>query len=178
MGTWLQELDWQKPKSITELITGPKGRTVIPNHRGYYAFVNGAEKPLPGTCLYVGIAVGKKGLYGRLGGYLRTDISVAKATTMRHAGKRMLSFARIRGLAGQGASQTNTRRNDNSIHVSWTRAPFDFDSETKGRNEREFAYMLERAIIDYYRPIYNTANYDRYLDFDLEDEAHDGDVPW
>lgn len=170
MASWLQQLDWQRPLSISELINGPDGRTVIPTERGYYAFVEGAKKPLPTRCLYMGIAVGKRGLYGRLGSYLRSEVSTAKAAGMKHAGKRLLSFARIKGLSGAGTSDTNTERNDSFIHVCWALAPFDFDSETKGKNEREFAYMLERAMIDYYRPLYNTADWGRENDFDLEDD--------
>ena len=178
MSSWLQQLMWSKPHSITQLTTGADGRTVIPKERGYYAFVEGHNVPVPNRCLYVGIALGKTGLYGRLGSYLRTDVSLAKAKTMKHAGKRLLSFARIRGVDTLGTAKKNTAHNDSFIHVCWAPAPFNFESESKGKNEREVAYMLERAMIDYYRPIYNTANYDRYNDFDLEDDAFDGDIPW
>ncbi len=171
MPNWHQQIIWSKPASIHSIIHGAAGRTVIPQDRGYYAFVEGAMAPSPTRCLYVGIAVGKRGLYGRLGSYLRTSVTTAKAASMKHTGKKRLSFARIRGVDAMGSAQSNTVENDKFIHVCWAKAPFDFDSESKGRNEREVAYMLERALIDFYRPLYNTADWDRYNDFDLEDEA-------
>ncbi len=171
MATWKEHVVWQAPHSIHELVHGPQGRRVIPTDRGFYAFVDGATRPSPDRCLYVGIAAGKTGLYGRLGSYLRTSVTVGKASSMKHQGKKRLSFARIRGVDATGTAAANTPVNDKSIHVCWAIAPFDFDSASKGKNEREFAYMLERALIDFYRPLYNTADWDRYNDFDLEDDA-------
>ena len=175
MGTWKEQVVWEKPRSLHDVIHGPQGRTVIPATRGYYAFVEGKTTPSPNRWLYIGIAAGKTGLYGRLSSYLRTTVTVSKASHTQHTGKRRLFFARIVGINGSavglGGETLNTPIFDKSIYLSWALAPFDFDSETKGRNEREFAYMLERALIHYYRPLYNTANWERDNEFDLEDDA-------
>ena len=167
--TWLQRIEWTDPQSLHQLTAVQGARKAIPTDRGFYAFVEGKRQPSPDRTLYLGIAVGKRGLYGRLGSYLRKTVKASKAEKIVHEGKRRLSFARIKGLDGSGGSQINTPANDKFIHLCWAVAPLDFASASAGRNEREWAYMLERALIDYYRPLYNTADWEADLDLELDE---------
>jgi hypothetical protein len=166
-GTWVQQIVWSKPHSIYQLTATHGARADVPRVPGYYAFVEGARAPNVDHCLYIGIAAGKGGLYQRLGSYLRTSVTEHKAAGMKHEGKLRLSFARIKGIEGMGAATKNTASNDRFIHVCWAPSPIDV-TDSGGR---EMAYLLERALIDYYRPLYNTAAWDRDMDFDLEDTA-------
>lgn len=173
MPTWHDQIVWSVPHSISELTSARGARNKISNDKGFYAFVSGCHPPSPDRTLYLGIAVGKQGIRQRLRSYLRTSVTVQKADVMKHRGKRLISFARIRGAGGGGSSNTNTPRNDSFIHVCWASVPLDFSLGNATGNEREWAFMLERALIDYYRPLYNTADWDGYRDFDMEDEAFD-----
>ncbi|MEM6303366.1 MAG: hypothetical protein AAF744_01525 [Pseudomonadota bacterium] len=167
--TWGDQIVWSEPHSIHSLTHAHGARSVIPKERGYYAFVSENAKPGDENSLYIGIAVGRSGLYQRLSAYLRGTISLDKAKRMKHEGKLRLSFARIKGLDGEGSAQTNTVANDKLIHLCWAVAPFHFSG--RGGAEREMAFMLERALINALRPIYNHAKWDREMDFDLDDEA-------
>lgn len=169
-GTWLQQIVWSRPHSVSELTTGSRGRKVIPDDRGFYAFVEGCRRPSPDYCLYLGIAVGARGLYGRLGSYLRATVTAQGAAAMKHRGKKLISFARIRGVDGSGSGNVNTRANDKFIHVCWATVPLDFSAGRRAVNEREVAFMLERALIDYYRPLYNTADWERDLELELDED--------
>ena len=169
MANWHELIVWSRPHSISELTSERGARTIIPKDRGFYAFVEGARTPSPGNCLYIGIAVQKNGLYGRLGSYLRKTVTADKAETMKHRGKRLLSFARIKGVDGAGSASQNTEKNDSFIHVSWALAPLEFGATAK--NDKEYAFMLERALVDFYRPPYNTADWDPDLALELDDEA-------
>ncbi|MEM7211218.1 MAG: hypothetical protein AAF479_04875 [Pseudomonadota bacterium] len=128
-----------------------------------------ARKPSSGNCLYLGIAVQWKGLYGRLGSYLRKTVTESKVDTLKHRGKRLLSFARIKGIDGSDASTKNTAKHDSFIHVAWALAPLEFGQTAK--NDKEYAFMLERALVDYYTPLYNTADWDPDLALELDEEA-------
>ncbi|MEM9783000.1 MAG: hypothetical protein AAF899_11025 [Pseudomonadota bacterium] len=166
---WLQAIQWSGAHTIYQLTAQRGARRVIPTARGFYAFCSGAGKPSPNRCLYVGIAVGKRGLYGRLGAYLRTSVTEKKAAAMKHRGKRLLSFARIKGLDGGGTGRISTAQNDKFIYVSWAEIPLEF-SPAAAADSREYAFMLERALIDYYRPLYNTADWDADLELELDDD--------
>jgi hypothetical protein len=170
MATWQQQISWSAPHSISQL-TAKRGarKEHIPEERGFYAFVEGKHPPSPDRCLYVGIAA-RQSLYKRLGSYLRKKVTEQKAATMSHKGKRLLSFARIKGVDGAGTATENTERNDKFIHVCWAVSPLYLEG-SRAENSLEAAYMLERALVDYYRPIYNTANWERENDFDFEDDT-------
>ena len=137
MARWLQQIDWSKPHSISELTSQRGARSVITNAKGFYAFVEGFRTPSPDKTLYLGIAVGKRGVRQRLGSYLRTTVTEHKAEAMKHRGKRLISFARIKGVSGRGNSDSNTSRNDKFIHVCWAEAPFSFAAGSSTGNERE-----------------------------------------
>lgn len=173
--TWLSRIDWTPPRTIYSL-TQHGARTVIPTERGFYAFLQNSNPPQPSAnCLYVGIAAGKTGLRGRLSSYLRTTVTEAKATAMKHRGKRLLSFARIKGLDGSGSATQNTEANDKALYVSWAVAPLSFGgSAAEAQETRRVAYMLERALIDRYRPLYNTADWTRDLELELDEDAYGG----
>lgn len=166
--TWLDNIHWTSPRTVHDLTAGRGARMDIPAERGFYAFTSRGALPSSSNCLYVGVAAGKRGIYGRLGSYLRGEVTVAKAAGMKHRGKRLLSFARIRGLSGTGKGDRNTPENDRRIFVSWAVAPLDFSSEAKAA--REYIYMLERALIDRYRPLYNTADWERDLELELDED--------
>ena len=170
MASWQELIDWNKPRSISELTSERGARKIIPKEKGFYAFVEGARKPSPGNCLYLGIAVQKNGLYGRLGSYLRKTVTDTKAESMKHRGKRLLSFARIKGVDGAGSAKKNTEKNDSFIHVSWALAPLEFGATAN--NDKEYAFMLERALVDFYTPLYNTADWDPDLALELYDDAY------
>ncbi|RYH12378.1 hypothetical protein [Tropicimonas sp. IMCC6043] len=172
---WLQAITWSRAHTIYELTAERGARGVIPQERGFYAFCSGAGKPSPNRCLYVGIAVGKRGLHGRLGSYLRTSVTEKKAAAMKHRGKRLLSFARIKGLQGTGSATSNTMANDKFIHVSWALVPLEFKGAAAA-DSREYAFMLERALIDYYRPLYNTADWEADLALELDEDFIPEDV--
>ncbi|WP_292294793.1 hypothetical protein [Marivita sp.] len=171
MASWHDQIIWSAPHSIAQLTQHRGARSVIPTARGFYAFVSGCHPPSPERSLYLGIAVGQRGLRQRLGSYLRTVVTEHKAEAMKHKGKRLVSFARIRGIGGTGKGTRNSTRNDKFIHVCWAEAPFEFGGKTATGNEREWAFLLERALIDYYRPVFNTADWDGDWDFDMEDDA-------
>ena len=170
MTTWQQRIEWSDPHSIAQL-TAKRGarKEHIPEERGFYAFVEGNHKPSPDRCLYVGIAA-RQSLYKRLGSYLRTKVTEKKASTLKHKGKRLLSYARIKGLDGTGTASVNTEVNDKFIHVCWAVSPLHLEGAL-AENSIEVAYLLERALIDYYRPLYNTADWERENDFDFEDDT-------
>ena len=165
--TWQATIDWSRPHSIAELTAGRGARLVIPKDRGYYAFVEGAREPAPDRVLYLGIAA-RQTLYRRLGGYLRKSVTETKAANIRHRGKRLLAFARIKGLDGKGPASGNTPANDGFIHVCWATSPILMEGPER-EGGLEAGYRLERALVDYFRPLYNTADWDRDNDFDLED---------
>ena len=167
--TWKEMFDWSEPRSIAELTSHRGARDAIPRTRGFYAFVEGKRRPTPDNCLYIGIAASRAGLYGRLGSYLRSEVSASHAAGISHRGKRLLSFARIRGIDGTGRGQRNSLRNDWSIFVTWAPAPLEFGA--LAASDREYAYMLERALIATYRPLYNSADWKGDTEIDLEDEA-------
>lgn len=164
--TWLEGIVWSRPYSISELTVGRGARTVIPGDRGFYAFVEGCRTPSPDYCLYLGIAVSSSGLYGRLGSYLRASVSPAKAAQIKHRGKRMIAFARLNGVEGD---QPGADKNDSFIHVSWAKSPVDFAS-ISDKDAREYAFMLERALIAHFRPLYNTADWGADLDLELDED--------
>ncbi|SDI27442.1 hypothetical protein [Aliiruegeria lutimaris] len=166
---WLQAIQWSNAHTIHQLTAERGARGVIPTEKGFYAFCKGAGLPSPDRCLYVGIAVGKRGLRGRLSSYLRAKVTESKAAVMKHRGKRLISFARIKGVTGTGSATANTIRNDRFIHVSWAPVPLDF-SGGEAANAREYAFMLERALIDYYRPLYNTADWEADLELELDED--------
>lgn len=173
--SWLSQIAWSKPRTLGSL-TGHGARLAIPSARGFYAFLSDGKPPAPAeNCLYVGIAAGRAGLRGRLSSYLRREVTEAKAAAMKHRGKRLLSFARIKGLDGAGSGTSNTAAGDAAIFVSWATAPLDFGGSAASRaGTREVAYRLERALIDRYRPLYNTADWERDLDLELDEDAFGG----
>ena len=169
MATWQQRIEWSDPHSISQLTSKRGARLVIPKDHGFYAFVEGSHPPSPDRCLFVGIAA-RQSLYKRLGSYLRSKVTEQKAAKLKHKGKRLLSFARIKGLDGAGSASANTDLNDNFIHVCWAVSPLHLEGALAD-NSIEVAYLLERALIDYYRPLYNTADWERENDFDFEDDT-------
>lgn len=164
--SWMEGIQWSRPHSIAELTSGRGARTVIPTDRGFYAFVEGCRAPSPDHCLYLGIAVSSRGLYGRLGSYLRATVTPAKAAEIKHRGKRLITFARLNGVEGD---QPGADMNDSFIHVAWARCPVDFASHLD-KDAREYAFMLERALVDYYRPLYNTADWELDLELELDED--------
>jgi len=171
MTTWQDLIEWSRPHSISELTSKRGARTVIPREFGFYAFVEGNRVPAPERVLYLGIAA-RQTLYRRLGSYLRKSVTEEKAETMKHRGKRLLSFARIKGLQGRGRAQGNTEENDKFIHVCWAVSPILMEGANR-EGGLEAGYQLERALVGYFRPLYNTADWARENDFDMED-----DVDW
>jgi hypothetical protein len=171
--TWLSQIKWTPPRTVHSL-TQYGARTVISDKRGFYAFVKSPSPPnLHGNCLYLGIALGQNGIRGRLSSYLRATLTDSKAEQIKHSGKRKLAFARIRGFDGTGTSRTNTEENDRSIYVTWAQAPLYFEgSKSSTLESRRLAFQLERALIDHYRPIYNTADWGRDLDLELYEDAY------
>jgi len=173
--TWLSQITWTKPRTLGSL-TGHGARLAIPAERGFYAFLSDGTPPAPAeNCLYLGIAAGRGGLRQRLSSYLRREVTEAKAATMKHRGKRLLSFARIKGVDGAGAGTKNSDAGDAAIFVSWAVAPLIFDGASTYRaGTREVAYRLERALIDRFRPLYNTADWERDLELELDEDAFGG----
>ena len=175
MATWQQSIEWSNRHSISQLTAKRGARLVIPKEYGFYAFVEGDQTPSPDRCLYVGIAA-RQSLYKRLGSYLRTKVTEQKASNLKHKGKRLLSYARIRGSHDAGDSRltpsakTNQGPHDRFIHVCWAVSPLHLEGAL-AENSIEMAYLLERALIDYYRPLYNTADWERENDFDFEDDT-------
>lgn len=169
--TWQQKINWGSPYSIHALTSAHGNRTVIPEDKGYYVFTQNAGLPSPSTCLYLGIAVGAGGLRQRLASYLRAKVTAREAAAKRHRGKKLICFARIKGLDGLINATESSAENDSKIFVRWAVAPLDLSGKTAAAT-REMAFLLERALIDYYRPLYNTADWERDMDLELEDDAY------
>jgi hypothetical protein len=165
--SWLESIQWSRPHSISELTTGHGSRTVIPPDRGFYAFVEGCHPPSPDRCLYLGIAISARGLYGRLGSYLRAAVTPAEAAQIKHRGKRLITFARLNGV--RDSDTGGMEMNDSFIHLCWAVSPVDFD-DMKRADAREYGFMLERALVDYFRPLYNTADWERDLELELDED--------
>ena len=54
--------------------------------------------------------------------------------------------------------------------MSWAVSPLLLDGRS-AEGGRDVAFMLERALVDFYRPAWNTADWERENDFDLDDEC-------
>lgn len=93
-------------------------------------------------------------------------VTPAKAAQIKHRGKRLITFARLNGVNGDAIGSD---KNDGFIHVSWARSPIDF-AGTSPKDAREYAFKLERALVEYFRPLYNTADWGADLDLELDED--------